>query len=334
METLHSVLISIDKNTFANHNDFRNNEQLVQSKIIPFLSTISYPHLPTEEEVMEKFIRNIAQGDKDIVYSILHYCLENRPSLCEQIYLVPFQDPIHIPLDISMTLRSDDELNQLAKEYQDLQQEFMQEYQLYSQKKKEYLELEENAKMMDVKALQNEKNLLIQKLQEFERNVENSREEDLYQHMLHVVMLLREEEEKEVRLKKHMEDQHVELDENVIKLDQMKRKYETIRSSCSDGDEISMEAIMNAIRKEIADVAMVVRSDIVADKLQVEKRIQELLELRDRPICTEDDLYEVKTKRHQIENRMNEIESQLETEKQKKSFASIQMFKKVGQRQF
>ena len=187
--------------------------------------------------------------------------------------------------------------------------------------------------MMDVKALQNEKNLLIQNLQEFERNVKNSRKEDLYQHMLHVVMLLREEEEKEVRLKKHMEDQHVELDENVIKLDQMKRKYETIRSSCSDGDEISMEAIMNAIRQEIAEVAMVVRSDIVADKLQVEKKIQELVELRDRPTCTEDDLYEVKTKRHQIENQVKEMESQLEIERQKKSFASIQMFKKVRQRQ-
>ena len=282
---------------------------------------------------MENFIRNVAQGEQEIVYSILHFCLENRQSLCEQIYLAPFKDPIHIPLDISMTLRSDDELIQLAKEYQDLQQEFMQEYQLYSQKKKECLELEENGKMMDVKALQNEKNLLNQKLQEFERNVQNSREEDLYQHMLHVIMLLREEEEKEVRLKKHMEDQHAELDENVIKLDQMKRKYETIRSSCSDGDEISMEAIMNAIRQEIAEVAMVVRSDIVADKLQVEKKIQELVELRDRPTCTEDDLYEVKTKRHQIENRVKEMESQLEMERQKKSFASIQMFKKVRQRQ-
>ena len=282
---------------------------------------------------MEKFIQNIAQADKEIVYSILHYCLKNRPSLCEQIYLAPFQDPIHIPLDISMTLRSDDELNQLAKEYEDLQQEFMTEYQLYSHKKKEYVDLEESSKIMDVKALQNEKNLLIRKLQEFDRSVQNGREEDLYQHMLHVVMLLREEEEKEVRLKKHMEDQHVEWDENVIKLDQMKRKYETIRSSCSEGDEISMEAIMNAIRKEIADVAMVVRSDIVADKLQVEKRIEKLLELRDRPVCTEEDLYEVKTRRHQIENRIKEMESQLEMEKQKKSFASIQMFKKVRQRQ-
>lgn len=283
---------------------------------------------------MENFIRNVSQGEQEIVYSILHFCLENRPSLCEQIYLAPFKDPIHIPLDISMTLRSDDELNQLAKEYKELQQEFMQEYEIYNQKKKQCFELEENIKMMDVKALQNDKNLLIQKLQEFERNVQNSREEDLYQHMLHVVMLLREEEEKEERLKKHMEDQHAQLDRNVIKFDQMKRKYDTIRSSCSDGDEISMEAIMNAIRKEIADVAMVVRSDIVADKLQIEKKIQELLVLRDRPTCTEDDLYEVKTKRHQIENSIKDMQSQLELERQKKSFASIQMFQKVRQRLF
>lgn len=283
---------------------------------------------------MENFIRNVSQGEQEIVYSILHFCLENRPSLCEQIYLAPFKDPIHIPLDISMTLRSDDELNQLAKEYKELQQEFMQEYEIYNQKKKQCFELEESLKMMDVKALQNDKNLLIQKLQEFERNVQNSREEDLYQHMLHVVMLLREEEEKEERLKKHMEDQHAQLDRNVIKFDQMKRKYDTIRSSCSDGDEISMEAIMNAIRKEIADVAMVVRSDIVADKLQIEKKIQELLVLRDRPTCTEDDLYEVKTKRHQIENSIKDMQSQLELERQKKSFASIQMFQKVRQRLF
>lgn len=283
---------------------------------------------------MENFIRNVSQGEQEMVYSILHFCLENRPSLCEQIYLAPFKDPIHIPLDISMTLRSDDELNQLAKEYKELQQEFMQEYEIYNQKKKQCFELEENIKMMDVKALQNDKNLLIQKLQEFERNVQNSREEDLYQHMLHVVMLLREEEEKEERLKKHMEDQHAQLDRNVIKFDQMKRKYDTIRSSCSDGDEISMEAIMNAIRKEIADVAMVVRSDIVADKLQIEKKIQELLVLRDRPTCTEDDLYEVKTKRHQIENSIKDMQSQLELERQKKSFASIQMFQKVRQRLF
>ncbi len=307
-------------------------------------------NLPPEE--LEIFVDKISMGDKDTIYPILEYCLSNQDELKERLYLAPFLTPVHVPLDITMTQRGDD-LSNLSRGYQNLQDEFKLLYDEYRTMKEEMKNEgepstmkggESSASQQGLRTLQEEKVQLMERTGKMEDLASNNH--DLYR-LFELTRELRKCQEDDVRLQHKCPEQKNALEVARAKLKHLQSRYDAIRALISDDDEVdsrpkgsgsptmsstpsssSADNILNEIRKEVSSMTMSVRSDLLSQKSDVETKIAKLEDENNRPLRTKDELEGLIKTRKELEEECD-INANLLSEEQKKTANSkIAIFKK------
>jgi len=284
--------------------------------------------MPTEEDTLYSFINSISAGDRDAIYPILHYCLSNQEILKERMYLAPLLTPIQLPLDVTMTQR-DDALAHLAQRYQSLQDEFKDVHSRYATMKKEEKQLNQKSMRYDFKTLQDEKVQLLDKIGDMEDKVGNSAPET-FQRLLDATSMLRKEQDEEMRLRKRVDDQNRALESAKMKLKQVNHRHESIQALHGDhGNDASVDSILHGLQREVVEVTMTVRSDLVSERSALQEKIELLEQERDRPLCTEDDLEQIIGTRQELQEEYEIKSSLLGKEKTKSSHGKIVMFQRV-----
>jgi len=302
------------------------NPKIVQSKLVPFLLSLEYPLLPKTEDEMRSFVSAVADGESEQVHSILLYCLDNHSNLRETAYLSKFITSVQIPLDITMTQR-DEVLSDHAKHYQSLQQEFRILFGRHKAAKKEEEQWDETCRKNDIKTLQNEKTALLEKTREMEDRLTNNTES--FGELVMTASMLRKEQDTQVRLSERMEEQQRALKPNEIKLGNIKGRLESFQSLYGSGDVMNMTTVLNGLRREVTEVTMIVRSDLVSDRSKLEAKMKHLERLRDRPPCTVEYLERVLSMKRDLEAQIDVESRLLKEEETTKSHPNIETYKQV-----
>ena len=368
----------------------------------------------SQEDHLNKLASSIAAGEANTIHPILLHCLTNEESLKEKVHLTPFLTPIHIPLHITMTqpqpLREDatimtsgllgngsvsssGALLDLAKCYEGLQEEFKGMYDSFKvvKKKQETLmgsnsnsnsnrndigaSISANFGENDLKALQDEKDLLLVKIGEMEDRMHNENVHgqgsgrdgrdrgrtsrtnqgdavdgssmSSFQMLLEATTSLRREQAKEARLAGKMIEQEKLLGATEVKLRQAQNRHQSIRALIGqddDHDPIGVDAsgdfdighgqggvsVLDGIRREVAEVAMNVRSTLVSERGELENEINLLRKEFQKPIRTEGGLEQVIATREQLHQECYEKSDLLGQEKTKDTYRKIAMFQKVS----
>jgi chromosome segregation ATPase len=295
---------------------------------VPFLLSLEYPLLPKTEDEMDSFVRAVADGESEQVYSMLLYCLDNHSNLCEMAYLSKFITSVQIPLDITMTQR-DEGLSDLAKRYQSLQQELHTLFGHHKAAKKEEEQWDETCRKNDLKTLQNERTVLHEKVREMEDRLTKNTES--FGQLVMAASILRKEQDTQARLSERMEEQQRARKPNEIKLDNIESRLDTFQSlyGTRTGGVMNMTTVLNGLRREVTESTMIVRSDLVSDRSKLEAKIKQLERLNDRPPCTVEDLERVLSLKRNLEAEIDIKSKLLKEEEATNSHPNIEMFKKV-----
>ena len=117
IQSLNDTLSSMDS---AMEGDCRDEDETVRStRISAFLTMLNCPTLPPMDDVEKRdaYLQQLATGNKQIVYAVLHWVLSNYERLAKRAYLGKFLVRIEPPSDFMQ----DDALIDLVDRYRELQ---------------------------------------------------------------------------------------------------------------------------------------------------------------------------------------------------------------------
>lgn len=173
------------------------------------------------EDQIDEFTNHLMSGNKDVLQSIIFWCLQRFEHLQKRAYLSKYLTPAQIPGDFM----GDDLIIELSQHLKSLQNEFKEVHKTIDQLRSE------GARPGELKAeiaqLESERTQLQSKIAKLKKD---SQTEDPYFHsILKATSLLRKEQEEEVRLherlrenRKHLVDVEQRLSETNRRLNEMK----------------------------------------------------------------------------------------------------------------
>ena len=330
------------------------------NEILSLLSIIRYKGIPTEEkgsfidegstvvgegEQKQKWINSLYVGDKETIYSILEFCFSNYEKVKKRAYLAPFLTPIQLPLDITMTQR-DDTLINLSNQYQSLQEEFKEVHMRYEQAKNKDVKRGGGISgtaitKKEIETLQEEKDQLLNQLKVMRDGYSgssSSKDDEMFSRVLKATTAVRKKEEQEKILIDRINDQKDALSFVEMKRNQLQQQFRSLQSIISpvSDDNVgnshgncSPEAIMNEIKKQLTEVTMTVRSDLVSQRTELQQKIDEIEKFDHEKSHTEDDLDCIQEEVKELEEEYNLKLNTLQKETSKKSYSKIAIFKQV-----
>ncbi len=305
------------------------NDRREINQILSILSIIRYKNKPTvqDEEELHLWIDRLCAGDKNVVHPILEFCFSQYEKVKKRAYLAPFLTPVQLPLDLTMT-QSDDILVKLANRYQALQDEFKHVHMQYDNVTNQGGKgmTGEDLLIKEVENLREERNQLIKEVEALNRS--NSDEGFLI--VLKNITALRQEEEKKTILRDRIDDQSDRL--NVVdgKLKQLLRQLSSLKSITSSDSGGSPEGILNEIKKQLAEVTMTVRSDLVSQRAELQKKIDEIEGYNSGEHLSEEDIEEIQETTRELEEEYSSKLKLLEEHKLKKIYSKIAIYQQVS----
>lgn len=328
------------------------------NEILSLLSIIRYKELPVkeegslneegttvagEEEQKQNWMNRLYDGDKETIYSILEFCFSNYEKVKKRAYLAPFLTPIQLPLDITMTQRDDTLINH-SNQYQSLQEEFKEVHMRYEQGKKNDVKRGGGVSgtamtKKEIETLQEEKDQLLNQLKVIRDGYSrgnSGKDNSMFSRVLKATTAVRIEEEREMILRDRIQDQKDALNIVEMKLNQSQQQFKSMQSIISpvldddvgnSNDRGSPEVIMNEIKKQLAEVTMTVRSDLVSKRSELQQKIQDFERFDHEKSHTEDDLDCIQEEVKELEEECNLKQKTLQKETSKKSYSKIAIFK-------
>lgn len=211
----------------------------VISNVVSFLQTHKCDLLPSAS--WDDWVVALEAGEKEVIYSLLHWVLINSRELTNRCYLAPFLIPVEVP----EVLLNDDNLYDLVESYKELQHDFVEIHKAFeSLKESKALTIPELSAEIDRVDL--EKKQLLDILQ---RDKSSNQK---FQELLAETSLMRESEELTLRLEQQKIDQmaHSEAAKKRVKdawrlLEAMKRNATSVDHCIAELEKKSQKAVLH-----------------------------------------------------------------------------------------
>jgi len=315
------ICASIEPNMKIDVSRLKSKRGEVENECLSFFSMLRYKEIPTHEEDVDPWINGLCNGDKDVIYPILYWCFSNHEKLKKRAYLARFLTPIHLPLEITMSVEGQKVMT-VSEHFQMLQCEFKEVHKhLEALRKKEG-----DDKLKDtVRDLQEEKCQLLDKLNELkdQRNDNHSS----FDTFLDLTSALRKEQDKMMCLQERIVDKKRALSLGEARLKQLQRRQKTLRSITNNIGGASIDTAMSELEEELAEMTMEVKSDLISERNRLKKKIEDLTKEKLEPLCTKDELEEIQLKCNMAEEEYKVKKEELRKEQSKSSHNKVAIFK-------
>ena len=329
LRILIEVFVSIDPKLNSDPKFFFGNERSGIDDILSFLQIIRYKGMPSMhlQGEIQLWTNRLCDGNRDVIYSILGFCLENYEKVKKRVYLAPFLTPIQLPLDLKMT-QNDDNLNNLSDDYQSLQEEFKHKHMIYENMKKKDMELGRgNSLIKEIKNLEKKKHQLLTQIKNLEGK---SKDDSIFLRLLKATTSLRREEEHHLNLKDQIKDQMHSLNECNTKLKHVQRQFASLQTMVSSDHGHSPGFLINELQKQLSETTTIVRSDLLSRRSELKQQIDEIEEFGNKITHTEEDLDTITGDIQQLEDEFNSKKRILNTQKSTQSSRKIAIFQQVS----
>lgn len=269
------------------------------SRIMAFLTVMKF-NIP--EDQMEDFQNLLYSGDKDIIYTIMHWCLSKFDHLSKRAYLARFL----MPLDIPAEFLNDDLIVDLQQRLKELQTEFKEVHKGAEQVRAS------GVKPSDLKQeiiqLENDRTQLQNKIQKMKKDM--NVDEDRLQEMLRATSALRKEQENEVMNHERLREHRRAAQETEMRYSDASRRLQELKSSGIQSQ--SAEQILSKLSqdvKELQDRRDGIERVIAEREMHLEKL--QSWDNADRP-ATEDDVQFKRDQVHELEDTVASLTERLD----------------------
>lgn len=270
------------------------------SRIMGFLNVMKF-NIP--EDQVEDFQNLLYSGDKDILYTIMHWNLSRFEHLQKRAYLAKFL----MPLDIPAEFLNEDLIVDLSQRLKELQADFKEAHKNAEQVRSS------GVKPSDLKQeiiqLEQDRTQLQNKIQKMKKDM--NVDEDRLKEMLKATSALRKEQENEVMIHERLREHRRASQEIEMRYTDANRRFQELKSSGIQSQ--SAEQILTKLSqdvRELNDRREHVESVIAEREVHLEKL--QSWESSDR-VTSEDDVRYKRDQVHELEDNVASLTERLDT---------------------
>jgi len=295
LQLLCEIIIAID-------NDLENlNMETIENKIqriVQFLIVMKF----VNDDQVDNVLNFLMEGDKETMYSIMHWCLQRFEHLQKRAYLAKYLMPIEIPPEF----QSDELIYEFSETLKAMQAEFKTVHKNADQNRSNGMKPADYQN--EIAQLELEKKQLSQKINRLKTQAET--DEPYFRDMLKVTSALRKEQEEEARIYDKMRELRNALHEADARFnDATKRANETKSQGIYSQ---SAEELLTKLQSDVRDLAS--RKDSLDNSLS--QRINYYEKMKgwnnsDRPI-TEDDVRARRLQLRELEEESAVLQERLD----------------------
>lgn len=276
------------------------------SRIIQFLQVMKF-NIP--EEQLEEFQNLLYNGDKEILFTILHWTLQKFEHLQKRAYLAKFL----MPLDIPAEFLNDDLIVDLSERLKELQIDFKEVHKAVEKVRSTGVKPSELKQ--EINQLEQEKTQLKNKISRMEKDV--NVDEDRFREMLKATSALRKEQETEVMLIERLREHRKAAQEADLHFSDANRRVNELKASgiVNQNAQQILEKLNNDVR-ELNDRRDNLERILTEREMHLEKLTS--WDSNDR-ILSEDDLRMKRDQVQELEDNLQTVNDQLDIAIEKNS---------------
>lgn len=266
-------------------------KELVPSGIVQFLQVHNCDLLPSaSSDEWDKWITSFENGEKRILYDLLHWAFSNSDHLAQRAYLAPFLLPIEVPEELS-----NDDLYEKEGCYRELQHEFVDIHKTLSMKESDVLTMSELNAEIDIAA--REKKQLLQRSQRTGTGDDSAQ----FQQLLSLTSTLREAQAREAALKQQKMEQ-LQLSQSVDDRLKGERRISSILSNNAN----SIDQCITELKTESEEAILKLETGLIPKRLQLEAAVAKVEGDAAKPSVPEDDIAYLEELLFQLDQKQQE----------------------------
>lgn len=272
----------------------REDPTMAQNRIIMFLHAIAYrPQDPST------FATRLFNGDREVIYALLKWLLENLAAHQKRAYLAPFLTEIEVPPDLMV----DEMVMEIKNSCTQLKEEF-----IHSHKQLAVLEeatQDPQAKKEMIKNLDDERRQLMDRVNKLEKKLQGGMAN--FDEMLVACKRLKREQEDEKALKKRFKEQQDSLAQARRAKKQAEMRLEKIRSEDSHllhGDAVAM---LDKLQTDVAKKQKQARDDAPRELAALRLKLEDMGSIMHGGSFSEMDIQELQTKKRRLEQEVERL---------------------------
>jgi len=248
---------------------------------------------------LEQLQLSLQQGDRELLYPLLHHMLSKLPDLRKRAYVARFLTAFEVPEDMF----ADPEVMAKWTEYQELQQQFKETHKATDKLKGASLQPTELRK--EVAQLEEEKSQLNTKIKKMNQNLKKKLDERQFKELYDVTSRLRKEQEEEAKLVDRYQEQSIQYKQAEARLYQSQKKLRDVQMSASDGS--TGEDILRRLEEDVHMTREHCEVKLPADIERKRQQLEDAKRLYDMP---EVGMAALRNEEAEID-RLKELEQQL-----------------------
>jgi intraflagellar transport protein 81 len=234
-------------------------------RVMQFLSVMKF-NIP--EDHLDDFQNLLLNYDKEVLYTVMNWCLSRFEHLQKRAYLSKYLMPLEIPAEFL----GDDLIAELSSRLKDHQIEFKEIH-----KQVENIRAS-GIKPSDLKAeisqLEQEKVQLTNKISKMRKDSLNGVDEDRFKEMLKATSSLRKEQENEVLIHERLREHRKALQEAEMRFNETNKRFSELKSSGITSQ--SAEQILFKLQSDVRELndrresleRMIIERESHVEKLQ------------------------------------------------------------------
>ena len=260
--------------------------------IVQFLLVHKCDLLPSaSSDEWDEWITSFENGEKRVLYDLLHWTFSNADYLAQRAYLAPFLLPIEVPEEL---LSNNDNLYDMDGCYREMQHDFVEIHKTFQSLKEsdDVLMMSELNAEIDIAA--REKKQLLQRAQRTGTGDDSAQ----FQQLLSLTSTLREAQAREAALKQQKMEQ-LQLSQSVDDRLKGERRISSILSNNAN----SIDQCITELKTESEEAILKLETGLIPKRLQLEAAVAKVEGDAAKPSLPEDDIAYLKELLFQLDQK-------------------------------
>lgn len=233
-------------------------------------------------QLTEVFRQGLVEGDKQVIYPVLEWILNNITELKQIAYLARYLVKLEIPPEIS----ADQDVAEIYEQYEDLIDQFKTVHKECDAIKNSGYSTSELRK--DIEEMEREKEIVQKRIERMQRKVEGMPNLDV---MLEVAKKLRQEKERNREIKSQKQDQRNNINHSQQRIMRLEQQLTDMRQA---GIGTTPEVLLQKLEEEAKVNAYIVMEKLPRELEQKKHAVTSLEKVLNQPALTQGDLQELK----------------------------------------
>ena len=290
-------------------------------RVVNFLRILKFPNMPRvdDEAEVERMNKGIGDGDKNYVYPILQWALQDFAKLSKRAYLAKYLVPEQIPQEFMQ----DEVLVEIHTSHKELQMQFKEVHKRVEKLRNEPTRPGEIKG--EITTLEDERKQLSLKIERLRKQTDG---EPGFAALLEATSALRQQQDEDSRLNENQRKQIMTLQHVRQRHEEMSKRLQQLKRSQSANS--SAEDMMRQLAEEVKELQHRVNVVMPRELEQETFKLQKLQEQMHEPHRSKEDVEQMQGEVEGLEGRCRQLRQQIDDEVGSRFDNKLAMFRQTA----